>query len=804
MITRARLWGARMAILNAIALAAIVAPNGSADTKTGLSASPANLSFAYNSGGAAPGMQTLSVTTASQNTSFAATASGTSGGHTWLHISPSGTMTGSRNISVSVDPTGMAAGTYTGSITLTIATSSYTTDRRTDRALADGTFRLRPRDGSGSTTTTTTVTVTLSISGNESSGLTVTPSSLSFSGTLNGSTPSPQTLSVTASMSTSFTVTAAVQGGSVNWLSVTPSGTLTTNRSLTVSVSMSGLVAGTYSGNISIVSGGTAHNVPVRFLVNPPSSGGGGTATGYKVIGWNDLGMHCFDGADYSIFGVLPPYNTIHAHVIDATGALVKLPSGYTVTYQAVTDPLTNTINTSSIGKTNFWEYAAALGFGALTPDVGLAGYAMPGAGNVPQAMTFSTTDNTWVALGIPTTPFADSSTGTYSRNYFPMMRISVKNSSGTVVAMTDVVTPTSDELSCGICHSSTAGYAATMPASGWANDPNPARDVKLNILRKHDDRFKTLPIFLTAAAANGYSASGLEATVATKPIFCDNCHASNALGKTGITGIPPLTTSMHSLHATAVEPSTGQTMDSGTTRNTCYSCHPGPNTQCLRGIMANQKTAAGTDAIECQSCHGNLSSVANPARKGWLDEPNCQSCHTGTATNNAGQIVYTSVFSSGTTVRTAPDATFATNVNMPAMGLSLYRYSSGHGGLQCEACHGSTHAEYETSVVNDNVQSTNLQGHAGALAECTACHASTPNTVTGGPHGLHPIGNSWVSTHQDVAQGNQATCQPCHGTDYRGTILSQTQADRSMAGKTFPRGTIIGCYSCHNGPNGD
>lgn len=45
---------------------------------------------------------------------------------------------------------------------------------------------------------------------------------------------------------------------------------------------------------------------------------------------------------------------------------------------------------------------------------------------------------------------------------------------------------------------------------------------------------------------------------------------------------------------------------------------------------------------MECQSCHGSLTTLADPARKGWLDEPNCQACHTGTATSNSGQIVYT------------------------------------------------------------------------------------------------------------------------------------------------------------------
>jgi hypothetical protein len=101
------------------------------------------------------------------------------------------------------------------------------------------------------------------------------------------------------------------------------------------------------------------------------------------------------DLTDYSVFAVLPPFNTIHAHLMDSTGRLVTTPSGYALTYQAISDPLTNTLNTTSVGKTNFWQYAAAIGFGALSPDVGLKGFAMPGAGNNPQAMAFSTSDDT-------------------------------------------------------------------------------------------------------------------------------------------------------------------------------------------------------------------------------------------------------------------------------------------------------------------------------------------------------------------------------------------------------------------------
>jgi hypothetical protein len=767
----------RKILLTSIALTASVVwmsgvltaeSEGGGRSSGNLTVSANSLTFTAAQNGTPPPTQNLSVS-ASTRTSFTARASVQNGSRNWLSISPSGNLTTNRTLTVSVNQAGLGPGTYQGTISL--ATSRST---------------LR-------------VAVTLVVTRSNGSTLSVTPRSLSFSSS-GGSTPPSQTLAVSAASATSFT--ASVASGA-SWLSLSPSGSLTTNRTLTVSVNPSGLAAQTYTGSIALVAASGTVTVPVTLSVT--SSGGGtGGATGFKLIGWNDLGMHCFDGKDFSIFGVLPPYNTIHAHLIDANGALVVSPGGYTVTYEAITDPLTHTINTTSVGKTNFWQFAAALGFGALAPDVGLKDYAMPGAQNTPQSMTFSTADNTWMAEGIPVMPYADAPQAPYPVNYFPMMRLTAKDSTGAMLATTDIVLPVSDEMTCSVCHASGSLSAAAQPSAGWANNADSAKDVKLNILRKHDDRFKNTSLFQAAAQLAGYSVSGLEATISTKPILCDNCHASNALSKTGVSGVEPLTTAMHKLHAQQIDPATNQTLDSATTRQACYNCHPGPSTQCLRGAMGTLKTSTGANAIECQSCHGSMSNLAVATRKGWLDEPNCQSCHTGTATSNSGQIVYTSVFSSGTTVRVAADQTFATMPNTPMAGVSLYRYSSGHGGLQCEACHGSTHAIFPTPVVNDNVQSIALQGHEGMLSECTACHSSVPDTVTGGPHGLHPIGSTWVSRHQSVAEsGGTAACQACHGADYRGTILSRVQADRTLAGHTFPRGTIIGCYSCHNGPNG-
>ncbi len=201
------------------------------------------------------------------------------------------------------------------------------------------------------------------------------------------------------------------------------------------------------------------------------------------------------------------------------------------------------------------------------------------------------------------------------------------------------------------------------------------------------------------------------------------------------------------------------------------------------------------------------MSQVGSPLRTGWLDEPNCQSCHTGSATQNNGKIRYTSAFDGNGNPRQAVSALFATNPNTPAPGKSLYRFSKGHGGLQCSACHGSTHAEFPAAHRNDNVQSVEVQGHVGVLMECIACHATMPNTANGGPHGMHEISSNWVKDHGDtVENGGGAQCKACHGTDYRGTVLSRAATDRSFSTKygtkQFTRGYEVSCYVCHNGVN--
>jgi hypothetical protein len=483
--------------------------------------------------------------------------------------------------------------------------------------------------------------------------------------------------------------------------------------------------------------------------------------------------------SDYSVFSILPPYNVVQAQVIDPTGMLITDGTTFRVTYEGIADA-DGSLNTTSIGKTNFWVHVPRLFGVSLADDMGLAGYAMPGASNQPQAMAFDTGLTVFVGDGVPITPFDDS----MSMNTYPMMRISVQDSGGTLLASTDVVLPVSDEMDCRACHAS-GGSPDAQPFGGWVWDSNPERDYRLNILKLHHDLEGSSPDYVSALSAAGYNSGGLYVTAATDgvPILCARCHRSNALPGTGIADIPELTISVHGFHAHVQDPTSGGALGDATNRAACYRCHPGAQTRCLRGAMGNATLPSGDPAIECQSCHGSMAEVGAPARTGWLEEPNCQSCHTGTAVSNSGQIRYLTVFDIPGVVRQVGNRTFATSPDTPSAGFSLYRLSRGHGGLVCEACHGSTHAEFPSSQRNDNVQSMNLQGHAGMLVECDTCHVGQPNTVTGGPHGLHPLGQTWVDTHPDVVQATgPAQCRACHGPDYTGTVLSRAQNGRSLS----------------------
>ena len=358
-------------------------------------------------------------------------------------------------------------------------------------------------------------------------------------------------------------------------------------------------------------------------------------ATGYIVLGWNDLGMHCYNN-DFKDLAVLPPYNTLWVQVLKKGDPPTLVMSGITVSYSFEK-------NTYSVGKTNFWDYDKAL-FGVdLPPNVGLKGKGLTG--------TMDPTTDHFVAEGIPITEFND---GSKKSQPYQIANIVVKDSTtGAVLATQRVVTPVSSEMRCDNCHKD----------GGSANRSIKTKSVATNILTLHDQKEGT-------------------SLMSQRPVLCAACHGSNALGAPGDPSLPNLSNAMHTKHA-SVTPNT---------LNGCYNCHPGPKTKCLRDVMSKE------EGMTCISCHGGMSQVAqNP--NPWLNEPRCDSCHDEATQNHP-----------------------------------LYRFSTGHGGLYCEACHDSTHAIAPSRVKADGFKFIALQGSNGPLEKCTVCHSTEPSGS--GPHG--------------------------------------------------------------------
>lgn len=369
------------------------------------------------------------------------------------------------------------------------------------------------------------------------------------------------------------------------------------------------------------------------------------TAGEYVVFAWNDLGMHCYN-RDFQDLAVLPPYNTLWAQVIRVGDPPAIITNGIAVHYEFAD-------NTYSVGKTNFWSYEDKL-FGVNLPNnVGLTGNGLAGEMELQ--------GDHFVAEGIPLTEFRDSAPTTPYP--YQIATIIVRDATTNVeLTRTHPVAPVSSEMRCDACH---YDNGVENIATGR---------VETNILTLHD-----------AEHMDEYPAGHTGALMDRRPVLCAECHASNALGAPGVAGVPNLSKAMHDKHAEQVP----------SALEGCYSCHPGPQTQCLRDTMSQ----AG---MTCVDCHGTMEQVAeNPSP--WLNEPRCDSagCHGSVYQQNQ----------------------------------ALYRMSAEHGGVYCAACHDSPHAIAPSTESNDAIKFIEWQGHAGPVDTCTVCHTTQPTGA--GPHGI-------------------------------------------------------------------
>ena len=516
---------------------------------------------------------------------------------------------------------------------------------------------------------------------------------------------------------------------------------------------------------------------------------------------------------------------------------------------------------------------------------------------------------NWFAADGVPIMPVDDLGRS----NSYPLMKVSaIDKNTGADLSSLDVVLPVASEADCQNCHvepvdcldpalpadvqsdqcNGAGVYQTPFTVATIDDSPGTTRveqllnAAKINILRLHDakhgdvyvnwDSTGTLASMPCDASSN---ANDPDCIANQTPVQCSRCHYSPALDllQTGPVDEPPqgltgrqqtlhisMSRAMHGHHGD-LPPFEGKELfppmpgpigrDPEVTQSvleeTCYQCHPGKRTQCLRGAMFS-------GGVVCQDCHGDMQQVGNDftirvstsnpgdfvldgsLRVPWATEPGCQSCHTGDAqdlNHPADAIVaddgirllqaystdHISVPGVAGPVKvaniiSAPQSRFAENQNLNTNGDTvdvLYRLSKGHGGVMCEGCHNSTHAIWpnQNPLANDNIASEQLQGHNGTLIECSTCHGNQQLGLTlDGPHGMHPVGDPlWNEEHEEVAEHNGDACRVCHGREGEGTVLSRMADTRTLkcddsdlpgCGRderiTLTKGTEVSCTLCH------
>jgi BACON domain-containing protein/fibronectin type III domain protein len=249
--------------------------------------SPSTLNYSASSGSPTPSAQTV---TFSKN-SMVSRSWTASGNTAWITVSPSsGTIAREKDqITVNVNASGLAAGTYNGTVNIAIGGQNSLVS--VTLVVSGGT--ATPTSATGGTTATPSILLN--------------PVSLSFSGTAGGAMPLAQTFNI-----------ANPTGGTLTWtlnesaawlgLNVTSGTTTTEVDGISASVSTTGLAAGTYSTAITVTASGSTNSpqtIPVILTLSAPTTNGTASLTWQPSTDTNLAKYNLYMGTQPGIYG--PP-----------------------------------------------------------------------------------------------------------------------------------------------------------------------------------------------------------------------------------------------------------------------------------------------------------------------------------------------------------------------------------------------------------------------------------------------------------------------------------------------------------------
>jgi uncharacterized protein (TIGR03437 family) len=260
---------------------------------------PSMVFFNYQIGKGQPATQTVEVKSTGVPAPFTTQVSTTTGG-AWLLISPTSGAT-QATVSVWVNPVGLAAGKYEGSVTFT---------------------------PTGAGAASQVLQVTLNVS--NTALMNVSPGTLSFDFVLGATATKTPTVSLTSTGDPlNFTLTWTMASGGSSWLAVMQNAG-TTPANLTVVVYAASLAVGTYTGSITVTAtGANSQTIPVTARV---TSGGNLSASPTSLAFSQPVG------------GAAPPAQTVALSTSGTSVRFTATPSTTTgVNWLAVNPPTDST-----------------------------------------------------------------------------------------------------------------------------------------------------------------------------------------------------------------------------------------------------------------------------------------------------------------------------------------------------------------------------------------------------------------------------------------------------------------------------
>jgi uncharacterized protein (TIGR03437 family) len=372
--------GFSKAIWRALGLVLVIC-NAKAQTVNTITAAPAALTFQYQLGATTlPAVQTLQVTSVPAGAAFTVAVTGAQFNAAWLLLSASSGAAPS-SLKVQVNPTGLSAGTYTG--TITIAETAGTPFKN--------------------------IAVTLVISSPPPT-LVASPTALNFSYIIGNPIPDPSLTNPFVLASNGTPLSATIAATTAPWLKVSPTGSISLAGLfdlVTVTVNPSGLLPKIYTATVTINAPGATNKtlaLTVTLTVNAAVPQALGTFPMGLIQGSAQsivtlLGTGFYAKSTVAATGFTP---TATISIADSAGATASETLGipaYAAGSTILHIPLASTFPS---GVQNFFyaqalpaaggaaPYTWELSSGALPPGISIVGSALAGAPTAPASYNFT------------------------------------------------------------------------------------------------------------------------------------------------------------------------------------------------------------------------------------------------------------------------------------------------------------------------------------------------------------------------------------------------------------------------------